>query len=166
MMKRVVTSLESLIFYIATHTEVDTEHSAMAEAYEKLSQQGRFLDLFGSVPCLQVLWICCESWIESAERIDLRHVVGDIYWCKLRDVSINGFKTTSEGLLQFFQSHVKTLKAVKLENIRLLQGSWPNILRSMRTSLTLEKFYFGYSFLDNWDWGLAMEIRDYVLGEI
>ncbi|KAL8848250.1 MAG: hypothetical protein Q9221_006723 [Calogaya cf. arnoldii] len=90
MLKRIVISLKSIRLCIATHQE-DDDHLDSAEACANLSRQGRLLELFNSMPCLEDFWISCESWMETAqERINLQHVVGKICWGSLRNARLYG----------------------------------------------------------------------------
>ncbi|KAI4251658.1 MAG: hypothetical protein L6R42_008298 [Xanthoria sp. 1 TBL-2021] len=166
MMKTAVSTLQEFTLNVRTNEDNDLNHQASAKACAELFRQSRPLDFFQSMPCLQVLGISFEVWDDQAERVDLKYVVGQFCWPGLRKVSFNGPETTSEELLQFFQRHAETLRNVTLDNINLVQGSWPDVFRYMRTSLNLEEAGFSYDFVDYWDVWYSKDMRKYVLGKI
>ncbi|KAL8755376.1 MAG: hypothetical protein Q9199_003695 [Rusavskia elegans] len=163
MMKRAVSTLRELTINVRTNEDNDFNHQASARACAQLFRHSRPLDFFQSMPRLQVLEISFEAWDDQAERVDQKYVVGQFCWPRLRKVSFSGLETTSKELLQFFQRHAETLRNVTLDNINLVQGSWPDVFRYMRTSLNLEQFGF---FIDRWDIWDSMDMRKYVLEKI
>lgn len=166
MMKRAVSTLQKLTINVRTNEDNDFNHQASAQACAELFRERRPLDFFQSMPCLQVLRILFEAWDDQAERVDLKYVVGQFCWPRLRKVLFSGLETTTEALLQFFQRHAETLRNVTLDNINLVQGSWPDFFRYIRTSLNLKQFGFGHDFADHWDILDSTNIGKYVLGKI
>ncbi|KAI4252497.1 MAG: hypothetical protein L6R42_007935 [Xanthoria sp. 1 TBL-2021] len=145
MMKAAVSTLQEFTLNVRANEDNDLNHQASAKAFLEIS---------------------FEVWDDQAERVDLKYVVGQFCWPGLRKVSFDGLETTSEELLQFFQRHAETLRNVTLNNINLVQGSWPDVFRYMRTSLNLEEAGFSYDFVDYWDFWYSKDMRDYVLGKL
>ena len=163
-MKRVVSSVKSIVLDVVTHEEAYDDILAVACA--KMFRLGRPLEFFQSMPHLQVLHVSGEAWYDGVERIDLKHVVGKFCWPHLRKISFNGLQTGSGELLDFCRRHAVTLRFVTLENIKIAPESWPYIFHNLRTSLKLKDFSFGYNFRNHWDYEGAWEMQAYVLKKI
>ncbi|KAL8787685.1 MAG: hypothetical protein Q9213_002116 [Squamulea squamosa] len=168
MLKRVVSNLSLVNLYFDTHELLHQPVEASMQACAKLFRQGRPLDFFQSIPLLRVLKVSSESCIITAERVDLKYVVGNIIWSNLREVCLRGFVTTHDDLVQFLQNHVRTLRTVVLSEINLVQGLWSNVFKYMATSLhlgecKLDRLFNHPSLLDDWLYHESMILQDFVL---
>ncbi|KAL9626703.1 MAG: hypothetical protein Q9204_007104 [Flavoplaca sp. TL-2023a] len=163
LMKRAISSLKSLSLVVSTVEDDTRDPDSSSPACAMLFRTGRPLGFFRSMPHLQDFKISFTTWHDDADRVHLKDVVGQIRWPMLRHAFFNGLETGSEELLQFFQRHAKTLRAVRLFNMKLPLELWPRVLTYMRTYLDLEEFRLRYDFLYGWNYE---GMQEYVLGKI
>ena len=65
-------------------------------------------------------------------------MVSDLTWKELEHVCLEKIDADADELIQFFQRHKRTLKRVHLEDLRLIDGSWIDVLEAMEKVLSLE----------------------------
>ncbi|KAL8734577.1 MAG: hypothetical protein Q9166_001477 [cf. Caloplaca sp. 2 TL-2023] len=138
----------------------------------ELARRGRALAFLRSLPCLQVIDIAFDAYANGRERIDLGTVFADMKWPNLRKVSFDFLSTGQKDLIDFFERHAKTLRAVRLLYIELRHGYWPQVFKTMRDMLQLDDFKITgdlyYYFRGRADrmkchaWSNARKIQDYV----
>lgn len=100
-------------------------------------QNGRLRDFLAAAPNLRLLDLQFD-WCNPNCPADLRYVFGKHKWDFLRDVTLSTFDSRAEDLLSFCETHAMTLRRLVLDEIKLVEGSWPSTFQEMRRLLHLE----------------------------
>ncbi|KAL8870816.1 MAG: hypothetical protein Q9174_003225 [Haloplaca sp. 1 TL-2023] len=101
------------------------QHSAAFE-------DGRVRDLITSTDCIQTLELNFPLFDSDDVLVELKHVVGDFTWTRLRHAWLGCMKTSEEDLIAFIERHAATLRSLDLDTIRLTSGTWRSILPRVR----------------------------------
>ena len=142
-------SLEDVKFVINTNIPEEDEDDDTYEWQEdvviecrQLFQTGLLGEILASAPDLHKLAIefdrqdpCCP--------INIQHIVLSTHWQNLRKVSFDSIDTAEESWVVFFERHASSIRHICLRNIRLTDGTWPDVLEHMQTVLDLECAEFG-----------------------
>ncbi|MCJ1261127.1 hypothetical protein MMC22_000991 [Lobaria immixta] len=120
-------------YYYSTEEEIDCA--------EYLTN-GRLLEFLAAAPNLRLLDLRFDrndaDWL-SGSPAELRDAVGKHRWEFLADVTLSVLDSRAEDLVDFCEIHATTLQRLVLNNIQLLQGSWPSTFQEMRRLLHLKQ---------------------------
>ncbi|KAI4107892.1 MAG: hypothetical protein LQ339_002502 [Xanthoria mediterranea] len=168
LMARAVSTLEVFQISVATSMEDRIDPRAPFDACIELFERGWLLGLVRLMPCLQVLNLSFGTYHPVFPKVRLKSIVGDTFWSALREVALESLHSTAEDLLGFFERHAETLRAVKLDRFKLVQGMWSNVFIEMRNMLKLGECTFRYLWnttrlMDNWSFPESKELQDHVL---
>ncbi|KAI4194023.1 MAG: hypothetical protein LQ350_008014 [Teloschistes chrysophthalmus] len=101
---------------------------------------GGHVDLFQSMPHLQVLDLTIQGKEDQTFDLDIAYVFEDLTWPSLREIHLKDYTSTREGFLNPFSRHSTTLRVVHISNHQLLDGLWLEVFTEMRNHLQLETF--------------------------
>ncbi|KAL8668444.1 MAG: hypothetical protein Q9168_006924 [Polycauliona sp. 1 TL-2023] len=101
--------------------------------------KGRLGQILAGAPDLQKLTISFDSHeITSNCPIDFQYIVLDTHWPHLHTVVLESIDTHEDDWIKFFQCHAATIRHIYLATIRLLDGTWPDVLERMHQLLRLD----------------------------
>ena len=125
---------------ISTYNDFDkVRHDPKIQECRKCLANKALCDLIKATPDLEDLSIAYDLNAIA----ELKYVVGDHHWPKLRRVSFQRIAATHADFASFCTRHASTLKHMVLSAIRVLeQGEWPRTLETIQQILDLESADF------------------------
>ena len=121
-----------------------------SDAFERVKQRGRLVELLSAAPDLEALAIGfgeCDFTMSTS----LEDTFGKFHWHSLRAVELITFETTETELLDFFSRHADSLRSVTLNGIGLSGGTWLTTLHRMRQTLKLKHVHLPMGFTEDDD---------------
>lgn len=112
-------------------------HRYDSEAFSRVTQRGRLVELLSAAPDLEALAIGFGECDFTMER-SLEHTFGMFHWRSLKTVELIALETTETELLDFFGRHANSLRGISLSAIGLSDGAWSTTLHRMRQTLKLK----------------------------
>ncbi|KAK0508336.1 hypothetical protein JMJ35_009420 [Cladonia borealis] len=111
-----------------------------SDAFRRVKQRGRLVELLSAAPDLEALAIGfgeCDFTMSTS----LEETFGMFHWHSLKAIEFIAFETSETELLDFLSRHAKSLRSVNMSGMGLLGGTWSTTLHRMRQTLKLEHFH-------------------------
>lgn len=107
------------------------------------AREGRLEDMLKACTKLRSMTINPPlTWREPEKMLDLSHVVGSGHWSMLNHLDLTEIKTTAADLVRFLLLHKETLTYLRLDEIRLIAGTWIECFEPLASQLRhLERLF-------------------------
>ena len=146
-MKKSMRSVRDLELGVSTgHTKDEDELGLEIPECREYLENNSLYEFLKASPDLEILSVLFD-WFEPYCPADLKQVVGNSTWPRLRNVSFEHLDVDVEDLDAFFECHCSSLYTLNLITIRLLRGRWAEVLERMHATLTLKSAYVGRELL-------------------
>ena len=128
-----------LTFRLAMDTAIEATYSSHNHHYRALSKGG-LRDALESRDVLASLAIKFDEFGHWGPMTDMKYVLGDKAWPKLRHLDLECMSTDDDYMVSALQRQ-KSLNALYIGNVRLSSGVWEDVITTMRKELDLTTFY-------------------------